>query len=95
MGYSVGDRVEVKPKGKTRVVVNGVLVERTWKLWLLEIIPMEPGAIDQLWRAKFTRVSHSTLISERWIVRKISSNFEGFQPNQPLDLAAEEHGRAA
>jgi len=87
MGYSVGDKVELKPKGKTRVLVNGVLTAQTWKVWLTEIVPMRdelpshvwPNVGDQVWAAKFTRASHSTLIQESWITRKISSNFKGFK----------------
>jgi len=87
MGYSVGDKVELKPKGKTRVLVNGVLTAQTWEVWLTEIIPMRdellyhvwPKEGDQVWAAKFTRASHSTLIQESWITKKISSNFKGFK----------------
>ena len=86
MGYLVGDKVEVKPKGMTRKMVNGVLVERIWEVWLMEIIPMIPNATDQLWVAKFTRVSHAVLIQESWFVRKISSNFEGFFQNERATL---------
>jgi hypothetical protein len=92
MGYSVGDKVEVKPKGVVRELVDGILTKLTWHLWLLEILPRNqklkffrenPDAI--FWRAKFTRASHSTVIEERWISRKISSNFEGFYPNKSLN----------
>ena len=87
MGYSVGDKVEVKPTGKAREMVNGVLTTPTWELWLTEIVSMRsdmrfyvfPKTGDQVWAAKFTRASHSTLIQESWITRKISSNFKGFK----------------
>ena len=92
MGYSVGDRVEVKPKGKTRKMVNGVLTPQTWTVWLMEIVSMKPHMYnmvwpkegDHVWKVKFTRVSHSSLIQESWIVKKISSNFKGFKSNKSV-----------
>lgn len=78
MNYSIGDKVEVKPKGCTRKEKDGSLIERVWQLWLIEKLPMKSDMLDQIWAAKFTRVSHSTLIQESWITRKISSNFKDF-----------------
>jgi len=75
MGYSVGDKVEVNP----RQIIKGILVERVYEMWLVEILSMKPNSPVQLWTAKFTRSSHPTLIQESWITRKISSNFKGYE----------------
>jgi len=87
MGYSVGDKVEVK--APIRKMINGVLSEYMWQLWLIKIVPRNnklkffrenPNAI--FWESKFTRASHHTVIEESWITKKISSNFEGFFPEE-------------
>ena len=35
-----------------------------------------------VWEARLTRTSHLFLISEKEIIRKISSNFDGFYPKE-------------
>ena len=77
MGYLVGDKVEVKQRLQGKKCSS-----KTWKVWLMEIVPMVPDANDQVWVAKFTRVSHCVLLQESSITRKISSGFEGFFPGE-------------
>jgi len=75
MGYSAGDRVEF-------TAYNG----RKYKVYLLRIAmsgkyQKKAGIV---WEVKRQRHSHLGLIGEHDIVRKISSNFEGFYPNKPM-----------
>lgn len=73
MGYAVRDRVEVKARLR-----DGTLTGKIWQVWLTELVPMKADALDQVWVATFTRNSHATLLTESQIMRKISSNFEGY-----------------
>ncbi|GAG80705.1 unnamed protein product [marine sediment metagenome] len=78
MGYSVGDKVEWKDFS----------TGKSYTCYLMAICPQVPphkrytlpnqGDKHPVWEVRRTRKSHLGLISESEIIRKISSNFEGF-----------------
>ena len=85
MDYSVGDKVEWRNSNKGR----------SYKCYLMALCPEVPphkrhhlpdrGDKHPVWEVRRTRTSHLGLISESEIVRKISSNFEGFFPKEKVN----------
>ena len=67
MGYAVGDRIEFKSYNDRKSLV-----------YLLAIVPTESYESGVMWEVKRQRHGHLGLISERDIIRKISSGFEGY-----------------
>lgn len=70
--YTVGDRVEIR-------VQNFPL--KLWKVWLMKLLTKHDRYTNEnpLWEVRLTRNSHPILILESRIIRKISSNFEGYK----------------
>ena len=66
MGYSVGDKVE--------------LADGMYYLIALCHQNKHDAINNPLWEVQKTRASHFGLALEAMIIRKISSNFEGFYP---------------
>jgi len=77
IGYSVGDKVEL---------TDG-------EYYLMALCPQNRhiATKNPLWEVRKTRTSHLMLALEAMIIRKISSNFEGFFPGKPPEKSSGTH----
>ena len=75
MGYSMGDKVKFR---------NYAGKPNFYGVYLVRIATSKKHHLknDVIWEVRRTRISHPGLISESDIIRKISSNFEGFFQKQ-------------